>query len=53
LSENEGIPIEQRVVLKHAAGRLATEFEGSFGSETIELFLTTYMDTGARRSELR
>ena len=38
------IPTEQRQVLKLAASRLAEEFEGSFNSETIELFLNTSYD---------
>lgn len=35
------IPLEQRPMLKTAAHRLAEEYEGVFGTETIELFLFT------------
>lgn len=38
------IPAEQRVVLRTASKRLATEFEGTFSTETIERFLTSSYD---------
>ena len=44
MSDSEAISTEERLVLKLAASRLATEFEGTFGSETIELFLHSSYD---------
>ena len=38
------VPLEQRPMLKSAAHRLAKEFEGVFGAQTIELFLLTSHD---------
>ena len=38
------IPLEQRPVLESAANTLAEEFQGTFGAETIKLFLTTSYD---------
>ncbi|MDQ6725046.1 MAG: arsenate reductase ArsC [Actinomycetota bacterium] len=38
------VPTEQRLVLKLAAERLASEFGGTFNSATIELFLNTSYD---------
>ncbi|MGH9229573.1 MAG: arsenate reductase ArsC [Acidimicrobiales bacterium] len=38
------VPLEHRPVLKSAARRLAEEFHGTFGAETVELFLTTSYD---------
>jgi arsenate reductase len=38
------VPLEQRPMLKPAAHKLAQEFEGVFGAETIELFLLTSYD---------
>lgn len=47
---SEAVPAEQRLVLKLAASRLASEFEGTFSSETIELFLATSFDQFAGRA---
>lgn len=47
----ESLTSDQRVALRSASATLAREFEGTFGTETIELFLTTSYDqfvTGAR-----
>jgi protein-tyrosine-phosphatase len=44
------LTVDQQLALRSAAGRLATEFEGTFGSETIELFLTTSYDQFASRA---
>lgn len=41
MSDLTAIPVEHRSMLKRAAERLAKEFEGIFGVETIELFLST------------
>ena len=46
------IPLEQRLIIKHAAGRLAEEFEGVFNSETIELFLNTSYDQFAGNAKV-
>ena len=46
----ESVTAEQRLVLKSAAGRLATEFEATFSGETIELFLTSSYDQFAGRA---
>jgi protein-tyrosine-phosphatase len=43
---------EQSVALKTAAGRLSEEYDGIFGSETIELFLTTSYDQFADRATI-
>jgi len=50
VSDSEAISTEERLVLKLAASRLATEFEGTFGSETIELFLHSSYDQFAGRA---
>ena len=50
MSDSEAISTEQRLVLKLAASRLTTEFEGTFGSETIELFLHSSYEQFAGRS---
>ena len=44
MSDVSSIPLEQRPMLKSAAHRLAEEFTGTFGDETIELFLFTSYD---------
>ena len=44
MSEIGTVPLEQRPMLRSAAHRLAAEFEGVFGEETIELFLLTSYD---------
>ena len=43
-----GPTVEQRLALRSAAARLAREFSGVFGEETIELFLTTSWDQLAK-----
>jgi protein-tyrosine-phosphatase len=43
---------DQQLSLKVAAQRLRTEFDGIFGTETIELFLTTSYDQFAERATL-
>ena len=35
------LPVEQRSVVRHAATELQEEFRGSFGVETIELYLAS------------
>jgi len=45
-----GPTVEQRLALRSAATRLADEFAGVFGRETIELFLTTSWDQLASRA---
>ncbi len=40
-SESPDINLDQQVALKTAAGRLARDFDGVFGAETIERFLTS------------
>lgn len=50
MSDVSQIPIEHRPMLKAAAQRLATEFEGMFGAETIELFLCTSYDQFAGKA---
>ena len=50
MSDTEPVSTEQRLSLKLAASRLAKEFEGTFGNETIELFLTTSYDQFAGRA---
>ncbi len=47
---NSTISAEQSLNLRSAAGRLADEFEGSFGAETIERFLHTSYDQFAGRA---
>ena len=44
------ITVDQQLALKSAAARLAEQFEGTFGSETIERFLTTSYDQFAGRA---
>lgn len=44
MPEVSEVPLEHRPMLKTAAHRLATQFEGTFGPETIELFLVTSYD---------
>ena len=50
MSDTESVTTEQRLVLKSAASRLATEFQGTFSGETIELFLTSSYDQFAGRA---
>ncbi|HEX7276932.1 MAG TPA: arsenate reductase ArsC [Acidimicrobiales bacterium] len=44
------VPLDQRPILRGAAHRLADEFGGTFGEETIELFLLTSYDQFAGRA---
>ena len=46
----ETLSIDQQVALKTAAGHLAREFDGTFGTETIERFLHTSYDDFAGRA---
>jgi protein-tyrosine-phosphatase len=50
LPETREIPLEHLTILRNAAVRLAWEFEGVFGAETVELFLTTSYDQFADRA---
>jgi arsenate reductase (thioredoxin) len=47
------LSIEQRLTLKTAASHLGADFEGVFGPETIERFLTTSYDQFASRATAR
>jgi protein-tyrosine-phosphatase len=44
------LTVDQNLALRSAANRLAEEFTGTFGTETIELFLTTSYDQFAGRA---
>jgi protein-tyrosine-phosphatase len=44
------LTIDQQLALRSSAGRLREEFDGVFGVETIELFLTTSYDQFAGRA---
>jgi arsenate reductase len=44
------LTIEQNIALRSAARRLATEFDGVFGAETIERFLVSSYDQFANRA---
>jgi protein-tyrosine-phosphatase len=44
------LTIDQQLALKSAAARLAEQFEGTFGTETIERFLTSSYDQFAGRA---
>ena len=46
------LTIEQNIALRSAAKRLATEFEGSFGTETVERFLVSSYDQFADRASV-
>jgi protein-tyrosine-phosphatase len=46
------LTVEQNLALKSAARRLAEEFGGIFGQETIELFLQTSYDQFANRASV-
>ena len=48
----EDLPNDQRLALRSAATNLHREFEGVFGTETIELFLTTSYDQFAERARI-
>jgi protein-tyrosine-phosphatase len=45
------LTVDQQLALRFAATRLADEFAGTFGEETIELFLTTSYDQFASRAK--
>jgi arsenate reductase (thioredoxin) len=44
------VPPTERAILRGAAHRLAEEFRGTFGEDTVELFLTTSYDQFAGRA---
>lgn len=47
---DQTLTVDQQLALRSAAARLAQQFEGTFGSETIERFLTTSYDQFAGRA---
>jgi protein-tyrosine-phosphatase len=49
---SENLTIEQNIALRSSARRLATEFEGAFGTETIERFLVSSYDQFAGRATI-
>jgi protein-tyrosine-phosphatase len=49
-NEAAALSVDQQLALRTAAGRLADEFAGVFGVETIERFLSTSYDQFAARS---
>jgi arsenate reductase (thioredoxin) len=49
---DQTLTIEQNIALKSAAHRLATEFDGVFGAETIERFLVSSFDQFATRASI-
>lgn len=49
---NNGITLDQQVALRSAAQRLAEEFSGSYGAETIERFLSSSYDEFAGRATM-
>jgi protein-tyrosine-phosphatase len=52
MSETHDLSVEQQYALKSAAASLRTEFDGIFGAETIEQFLTTSYDQFADRATI-
>jgi arsenate reductase (thioredoxin) len=44
------LTVDQQLALRSAAGRLREEYDGVFGAETIELFLTSSYDQFASRA---
>ena len=50
MTESTEIALDQKVALRTAAQRLATAFEGTFGAETIERFLSASYDQFADRA---
>ena len=46
------LTLDQRMALKAAATRLADDFDGVFGAETIERFLTSSYDEFANRATI-
>ncbi len=51
-AEPTSVPTEQRPALRSAAATLAGEFSGTFGAETIELFLHSSYDQFASRAKV-
>ncbi len=51
MSDVSSVPLEHRPLLRGASVRLAEQFEGTFGAETIELFLTTSYDQFAGKAK--
>jgi protein-tyrosine-phosphatase len=49
---NPDLSVDQRLALRTAAARLAGEFDGTFGTETIERFLHTSYDQFAANSRV-
>jgi arsenate reductase (thioredoxin) len=47
---DEVLTVDQQLALRSAAGRLREEYDGVFGAETIELFLTSSYDQFATRA---
>ena len=47
---DHALTVDQNLALRSASKRLADEFEGTFGEETIELFLTSSYDQFANRA---
>jgi arsenate reductase len=52
MADVSAVPLEQRPMLKTAAHRLAEEYEGVFGTETIELFLFTSYEQFAGKANV-
>jgi protein-tyrosine-phosphatase len=50
MDDSQDLSVEQQYALKSAAAALRTEFDGMFGAETIEQFLTTSYDQFADRA---
>jgi protein-tyrosine-phosphatase len=48
----EDLPNDQKAALRSAASNLRREFEGTFGLETIELFLSSSYDQFAERARI-
>jgi protein-tyrosine-phosphatase len=48
----DSLSVDQRLALRTAARNLTSEFEGTFGVETIELFLATSYDQFASQAKL-
>jgi hypothetical protein len=45
------LPVEQRTIVRHSADKLREEFRGTFGVETIELYLTFIPPVSAGRQD--
>ena len=52
MAEVSAVPLEHRPLLKGAAVRLAGEFEGVFGTETVEQFLNASYDQFAGKAKV-